>query len=413
MRPASRLLVAALLFVALLASSAAALTQARVASLALPTTGRPVALAESADGLFLVGAHERRRYDELFAIDIGADGRTPSLSWSLDVGARINGIAVDGGRAYLATADDAAELIVVDLALRQRVASFDAPGIADGWSVSVEAPGRVDLVVRRNAGPERYRLAVDAEPIAVLETADDPSAGATLRPEPLRRYRSRGRLIARTRHAYGGGALHYLLATERRAQFQVVEEIAPVRFADLDGDGVYRLGCVGDSNTSSLGSLRWCEMVRDALSDPDFAVVNVAVEGATVNPNLRFSSDATLQMAEVLPRAPDALVLSFGTNDFFQGRTPQEILAAYLLQEAVADAAGLTFYVATTPPMIDCMSCAAIEQGNDLLRTAFAGRVLEFHTGFGREHFVADRYHCSTAGQRLRAERALTVLGAP
>lgn len=399
----------------LLASSPAhALLQFRAGAVALPTTGRPTSLAAAADGTFLVGTVGRTRFDELFAVDPGPDGRTPTVAWSLDLGVRVNGIAIDGTRAYVATADDDAELMVVDLVLRQRVASFDVPGTADGWSVSVAEPGVVELVVRRSAGPERYRLAVGTDPISVLSTIEDPTAGKPSRPEGLRRYRIRGRLVARERRVIPGGALHYVLSTDRHAQFQVVEEVAPVGFADLDGDGVYRLGCVGDSNTtvSSSPSLRrWCEIIRDALSDPDFAVINVAVNGATVNPNLFYPSDATSQMSAVLPQAPDVLVLAFGTNDFFQGRTPQEIVDGYLLQEAAADAAGLPFYVATTPPIMQCLNCGPIEVGNDMLRATFAGRVIEFHTGFGVEQMAPDRFHVNAVGQQLRAERALEVLG--
>ena len=397
----------------LVSSPAHALLQFRAGAVVLPTTGRPTSLAATADGTFLVGTVGRTRFDELFAIDPGPDGRTPTVAWSLDLGVRVNGIAVDGTHAYLATADDAAELMVVDLTLRQRVASFDVPGTADGWSVSVAEPGVVDLVVRRSAGPERYRLSVATDPISVLSTAEDPTAGKPTRPEGLRRYRIRGRLVARERRVIPGGALHYVLSTDRRAQFQVVEEVAPVGFADLDGDGVYRLGCVGDSNTSLVSGLKkWCEIIRDGFSDPDFAVINVAVNGATVNPNLRFTSDATMQMAEVLPQAPDVLVLAFGTNDVFQGRTPQQIHDAYVALQPVADAAGVPFYVATTPPIIGCPNCTTpIEQGNGMLRTTFAGRVIEFYTGFGAAEFSPDNYHLNSVGQQLRAERALEVLG--
>jgi lysophospholipase L1-like esterase len=400
--------------VALLAASrAAALTQAPIATVGLPTSGRPTSLAAAGDATFLVGTLARTRYHELFAIDVGNDGRSAALAWSLEIGARINGIAVDGPRAYLATSDDAAELIVVDLAARERVAAFDVPGSADGWSVSLDEAGGVNLVVRRNSGPERYRLAVAGNSISLLEASEDPTAGRPSRVERLRRYRPRGRLVGRVRRETAEGALYYLLTTQRNAQFQVVEEIAPVRFRDVDGDGVYRLGCVGDSNTALLAnSVKWCERLAGAIADPEFAVINVAVPGATVNPNLSFDSDATQQMAEVLTKAPDALVLAFGTNDYLQGRTPQQIHDAYLTQQDVADAAGVTMYVATTPPIPGCAGsgCGAIEQANDLLRATFAGRLIEFHTGFLPEHF-SDGLHCNDAGQSLRSDRARAVLG--
>lgn len=414
MRPANGLIcLCFFLFCGSVPLPAWALMQQRVGALALPTTARPTSLAAAVDGTFLVGTLRRTRFDELFAIDAGPDGRTPSIVWSLDVGARVNAIAIDGTRAYLATADDAAELMIVDLTLHQRIASFDVPGTADGWGVSTPQPGVAELVVRRNSGPERYRLAVATDPITVIESGEDPTAGAPVRPQGLRRYRPRGRLVGRVRHEIPGGVLYYLASTERGAQFQVVEEFPPVGFRDLDGDGVYRLGCVGDSNTSLQGGFKkWCEIIRDRFSDPDFAVINVAVSGATVNPNLRFTSEAPMQMAAVLPQAPDVVVLAFGTNDTFQGRTPQQIHDAYVAQEATADAAGVPFYVATTPPIIGCPNCTpVIEQGNDLLRTTFAGRVIEFYAGFGAEHFGDDHYHLNAAGQQLRVERALDVLG--
>jgi hypothetical protein len=77
-------------------------------------------------------------------------------------------------------------------------------------------------------------------------------------------------------------------------------------------------------------------------------------------------------------------------------------------QQATADAAGVGFYVATTPPIIGC-ACATIAQTNDLLRATFAGRVLEFNTGFGSEHFETDGFHCNVAGQQLRADRAVAA----
>lgn len=409
--PASALLV--LLLATALVSPAEALTQRRVGSVPLPTSARPASFADVDEGTILVGTLKRSRFDELFAIDAGSDGRSPTVAWSLDVGARVNGIAVDGARAYLATGDDTAELLVVDLGSRTPVASFDVPGRADGLSVAVVEPGIVELVVRRNAGPERYRLSVTADAADLLAAVEDPTAGQTSRPPSLRRYRPRGRLIGRLRREVPGGVLHYLLTTERGAPFQVVEEISPLGFRDVDGDGVYRLGCVGDSNTSLLaGFTKWCEIIRNTLSDPDFAVINVAENGATVNLNLRFTSDATMQMADVLQRSPDVLILAFGTNDIFQGRTPQQIHDRYVEQQAAADAAGVPLFVATTPPIIGCPNCVSrIAAGNDLLRTTFAGRVIEFHTGFAAEHFIQDGYHCNDLGQQLRAERALQVLG--
>lgn len=361
---------------------------------------------------FLVGTVARTRFDELYAIDASEDGAAPQVIWSLEIGARVNAIAVAGSRAYLATSADDAELIVVDLERRARVASFDAERKADAQRVRVEG-SEIVLARRRNVGPEVYRLAIDGDVITVLGTAEDPRAAVAPKPTPLRRFRPRGRLLESIRHGAPGGARHFLLVNDRRMQFQVVRERAAVAFEDLNGDGRYVLGCVGDSNTSPQPGLRkWCEIIRDRLPDPDFVTVNVSVAGATVNPNLHFDSDATQQMAQVLngSPAPDAVLLAFGTNDALQLRTPVQIRDAYLAQATTAEAAGIAFYVATTPPLVQCGACPNIEAHNVLLRDAFGDAIVEFFAGFTPEHFFQDGYHVNAAGQELRATRVVDVI---
>ena len=237
-------------------------------------------------------------------------------------------VAVDGDVALLATDDDAAELVVVDLATQARIGSFDAAGSADALSVRVVAPGTVKLGRRASDAPELYKLDVrDPAHVAVLRAGQRPRSVRARRIRDVPHYAYTGRLVGRDEI----GDLLYLVTAPPGAEAAVVHRIAPVAFADANGDGVWRLGCVGDSNTMILPELRpdWCEIVREAFDDRDFEVVNVAVQGATVvTPNLLFTSDATQQMAEVLPHAPDAVVLAFGTNDRFQGSTPQQIEAA-------------------------------------------------------------------------------------
>jgi|GEM_PF-5780560 len=401
-----------LVVLASLPAPALALTQDLVASLALPTTARPTSLALTQDGqTLLIGTRQRSMADEFYAIALGPEGVEPVVEWSLDIGAHVHAIALAGTMTYLATADDTAELVVVDLDQRRRVAAFDAEGPGDGRHVEVLANG--DIVLRRQPsilGPEWYRLTFEDGSLRLLEAGEDTRRIRAPRPPRLCCYRApRGQVIARARRRIPAGALHYLLVTDRPA-LQVVEERAPVVFADIDGDGIYRLGCLGDSNTARARfMLKWCELLHAILQDPQFEIVNLAVNGATVTESPR--PQAAAQMAEALAAGVDAVVLAFGTNDLFLGRSAVEVRDAYLALQSQAEAAGLAFYVATTPPTAHGPGLEV--EVNQLLRDSLAPRLVDFDTGFGPEHFVGDGFHFNQAGQYLRAERALEVLRRP
>lgn len=310
----------------------------------------------------------------------GSARATPiELPWPLGLRERVNAVAADGTRAYLATGDNRAELVVVDVRSGAVLGRFDAPGGADALSVRVLAPGTVKLARRRSDAPEIYRLDVrDPARIAVLDAQERPRS-VRWRPQP----------------------------------------IPPVLFPDTNGDGVHRLACLGDSNTFlPPGSAipRWCELLAGMIDAPSFEVVNVARAGATVCPNLFFDSDAAQQLEEALGHAPDAVVLAFGTNDRLQGRATDVVLAAYVTQAEAAEAAGLAVYVATTPPLGGCTgaACPRIYRANILLALTFPEQIVDFFGGFASEHFPPDdRIHLNAGGQRLRAERALAAIGSP
>lgn len=289
---------------------------------------------------------------------------------------RIHAVAADAQHIYLATGDNRAELVVLDLVTGAVLGSFDAPGKADALSVKVPAPGRVKLGRRRGDEPEVYHLDVtDPQRIVVLATGER-ARHVRWKPEPL----------------------------------------PPVRFADVNGDGVYRLACLGDSNTSNAGGLRrrWCEVLEDEIADARFEVINVAVSGATVTDNRHGRSDARTQLAQVIDAGIDAIVLSFGTNDRFDGAPPRQIRDAYQEHVDAAERAGLTAYVATTPPTGVCLDvgCPLIADANVLLHEAFGGRTLDFFTGIERSH-MDDAIHLDAEGQALRAQRAAALLAFP
>ena len=296
--------------------------------------------------------------------------------WPVDVRRRINAVAADGPVAYLATGDNRAELVVVDVETGARLGTFDAAGGADALGVRVLEPGIVKLGRRQSDAPEVYRL--DVSDPAAIRVLDAQHRARHVRWKP--------------------------------------DAIPPVIFRDANGDGVYRLACLGDSNTSLVhGVAKWCEMLAERVRGLE--VVNVAVSGATVvTPNLRWESDATQQMAAALSLDVDAVLLAFGTNDRMQGRTTDEVIEAYLEQAEVAAFAGVTFYAAATPPMGGCMGagCSWIVATNLLLHLAFPGSVVDFFTGVTDQHFrVPDRIHHNAAGQELRAERTAAMIASP
>lgn len=296
------------------------------------------------------------------------------LPWPVEA-RKVNAVAVDGDRAYLATGDNRAELVVVDIDTGSTLGTFDAAGGADALSVRVIAAGQVKIGRRQSDAPEVYHLDVsDPAAIAVLDTGER-ARHVRWRPDP----------------------------------------IPPVRFADANGDGVYRMACLGDSNTAPVDFLtKWCELLAAMI--PGLEVVNLGWRGATVCPNRIFMSDAGLQLQQALALDVDAVVLAFGTNDRLQRRSVEEIVAAYVLHAEVAAAEGVDVFVATTPPMGGCSgeACAEIYELNQELPIVFSGRVIDFFSGVTDEHFgLQDRIHMSAAGQVLRAERAAARVGNP
>lgn len=233
--------------------------------------------------------------------------------------------------------------------------------------------------------------------------------------------------VARTTDFVFDGPSAYLATRQRGADLQAVDLDLPFTFPDRDGDGAWRLGCLGDSNTEpSITLTRWCEKLAMLVNDSRFEVVNFAVVGATAIPS---DNDATTQVQSALDPDLhlDAAVLAYGTNDtnlaFFSPDPAlfdsqiATIADAIAQHAATLSAAGLSVYVATTPPRWKALFGPdgyndRIVALNDEVRARFSDTALiEFYDGFHPDQSeILDGVHLSQGGQDKRAWRALRML---
>lgn len=104
---------------------------------------------------------------EFTALDISniSNGILPRLL-GVDIGADVSDIALAGGYAYLATTDNAREIVVVRLSDMAVVNSYNAAGNAD--ALAIAATGTALYLGRASsASPELYRFSI-ADPLAAL-----------------------------------------------------------------------------------------------------------------------------------------------------------------------------------------------------------------------------------------------------
>lgn len=224
-----------------------------------------------------------------------------------------------------------------------------------------------------------------------------------------------------------------LLATTGTAAYA---EEAPPRFdfffEDLNGDGRYRIACVGDSNTETLSIVSWCDRLPETIDDPRLETLNLA--------RMRTRSfgetgrNGPLQVITAL-RDPqvDAVIVSFGINDLrVPGKTPEEILAHFKELRDWTIRAGRSFFVTTTAPYAGpgtirkgdatvtspCTTGTCLNQRikrfNQLLRSSFPpSEVIEFHRNFSEDRLREDGIHIDAEGQVIRSKRAAYMLHGP
>ncbi len=395
-----------------------------IGAVSLEVRVRPLSLAlDEAEQVLYVGTRRSTRDHELYAIDV-SDPTAPFLIWSLEVNRHIRGLAADSGRIYLGTSHNREELMIVDATAQEVVGSLDVLGTRDAREVEIENVNTVKIGRRRGPGPEFFRIDVsDPYQPELISEHEDPIGVRRSRVPAVPRYASRDRVRGRADYSIPFGTRHFLAVTKRgQFEVQIVDQVAPVTFPDVGGNGEFRLACLGDSNTF-VGSenLSWCNALTDIVNDIDFRTLNLGEPGATAGiNNVEAWPDRTaatqMQTALIRSKKVDAVLLAFGTNDMNQGHSPEDTLAALLEQAAVAETAGVAFYVGTSPRHFPACNtakgCAPTVELNALIRATFPGRFVEFFDGFTAEDFK-DNLHLTNEAQQERAERVFDLIRVP
>ena len=190
-----------------------------------------------------------------------------------------------------------------------------------------------------------------------------------------------------------------------------------------------RVACLGDSNTFALPPMTppaWCQFLGEQLGSAGWETRSFAYLGATVTGDATASAFATA--ADHIARAeavwqPDVYILSYGTNDIEESRTPAEVVAAYERYRRTLIEKGRRVLVATTPQLAPPASPRpGIVELNALLRRSIpVTDLLDFDTVTDSSDYdpdgvrveKRDGIHLNLEGQRKRAQAARTAIDAP
>lgn len=201
--------------------------------------------------------------------------------------------------------------------------------------------------------------------------------------------------------------------------------------SDLDGDGVKRVVCLGDSNTDASWQTTWypatpwsggwCEKLP-VLLGPGWQVINRGLAGSGATDLGRNPQGVSLYGKVALDAAlatdhPDAVVLAWGTNDIGHNVPTDTIVAA--LEDEAADANGqhVLAYFATVPPLyppylfgVYTDHTADIAALNSALVARHSGMVIDFAANMPIADYYPDGAHLEDAGEATRAAVAYAVL---
>ncbi len=194
-----------------------------------------------------------------------------------------------------------------------------------------------------------------------------------------------------------------------------------VVFGDANGDGLLKLGCIGDSNTFFNWTVvppSWCTVVQEGVFNDRFTTTIQAGLGATAQDKVGSTNDAYFFLQQAIASGADAAILAFGTNDvaFFDPANvwagAWNVLLAYLDLDQMAQTAGITLYIGLTPPRPNASTPpGAVEAVNTLVQAVFPpSRVVDFYSGFAGADFHPDLIHFTPQGQTRRGNRALDFI---
>jgi lysophospholipase L1-like esterase len=224
-------------------------------------------------------------------------------------------------------------------------------------------------------------------------------------------------------------ALPLLACTpERPADREPIRDAASTAaIRDVDGDGVTRVACVGDSNTQStwqgevsggFGPDRgWCEQLETLLARPDWETINAglggtrAVRDASIAPGWTGPVHLAYALDEL---APDAVILAYGTNDLSRSHArPPEVVEALRSLHVMSTERNLFAFIALTPPLParDAAFNARVRELNALIREVFPPEtVIDFWSNFEAGDFFEDGIHLNASGQTKRARAAAAAI---
>ncbi len=411
---ASPLLFLASVLLAGPACEARAGSPVEIGALDIPGAGRPIGLARAGSRV----AVGRRGSPDLWLVET-SDPAAPQILGSLEIAGTLRALAGRDRWVYaVGTRGGIARLHVVDALDRVEVGAVELGRLAPPLKVQAETSSRVRVTGRGLQGYVTLVLDVaDPWQPSIVEFLMDSAAPSPPGAPAVPDYDPGTPVLAAVWETRGGSRLWDVLLLDRRRELRLVERKV-ANFADINGDGIFRLACLGDSNTLDRPAWAeapgWCALLAAGIDDPFFERVEIAEIGATVTaqtvPELA-GREARYHLLSALPFEPDIVVMAYGTNDIFQLRGTGAIVAAYLEHEATALSAGITQFAVSTTPRVGETNAISIAS-NTLLREAFAGRFFESFDGYTlAEHFRADGYHLNAAGQRKRAEEALALLG--
>lgn len=184
---------------------------------------------------------------------------------------------------------------------------------------------------------------------------------------------------------------------------------------DVDGDGVVRITCFGDSNTQRAWTAdappSWCEHLGELVHDRGWTTFNMGMYGAGAIDTGEHTGGVSLYAGDWIrealdkpDRRPDVAVLAYGTNDAKRGYRAEAIVQGLLAERALLEGHGIRVLVATIPPTSlpgPAFRNAIIDRANAMLReTVPPDALVDFHGAVQDADFQPD-------GTRLLARDGL------